>query len=86
MRGLFITLREPPLPFADTETTQPLDIFWCVVTPAASSTTGQRERPQPLSEPEPARAYAERIGGLTDCAYVLLFEHTHTVKLTDRFL
>jgi hypothetical protein len=86
MRGLSIALRKAPLALTDSEPPQSLDIFWCVVTPAASSPTGQRKRSQPLPESEPARAYAECIGGLTDCADALLFEHTHTVKLTDRFL
>jgi hypothetical protein len=76
MRGLFITPRKASLSFANTEAAQPLDIFWCVVAPAARSTAGQRQRPEPLAEPEPARSYTEFIGSLANRKCPLLREHT----------
>ncbi len=75
-----------PLALSDAETPEALDIIWGVVAPAALSPTGERQRSEPLAEPEPAAAYAELIGGLADGECALLLEHTHMLTLTGSFL
>ena len=86
MRALLMDLRKPSLPFADSETTQPVDVFRGVIAPASWRAASQGERPEPLAEPEPARGYAEFIGAFADRECTLLRKHAPTIKLTDRFL
>jgi hypothetical protein len=75
MRGLSITLREALLSFTNAEAAQPLDIFWGVVAPAARSTTGQRQRPESLAEPQPACADPELVRRFADAECPPLLGH-----------
>jgi hypothetical protein len=86
MRALFIALHETPLTFAHAEAPQPVYILGGVVTPTALSTAGERQRSQPLAEPEPTRAYAESAGGLANRECMLLLKHAPTLKLADKFI
>jgi hypothetical protein len=86
MWALLIASLKAPLALSDPEPPESFDILECVVTPAALVAAGERQRSKPLAETQPAPAYAEFIGGLTDGECALLFEHTHMLNLTDRFL
>jgi hypothetical protein len=83
MRELSITLRETALSLTDSEAAQTLNIFWCVVAPATSSTTGQRQRPEPLAKPEPASSHAEFVGALAYSECTRVFEHTYIESLVS---
>lgn len=80
MGGLFMRRLNLPLALSDAETPEPLDIVRGVIAPAALSPAGERQRSEPLAEPEPARSYAEFTGGLRDCECALS-KHTATVNL-----
>jgi hypothetical protein len=87
MRGVsLIVPREASLSFAYAESAQPLDILRRVAAPTALSTAGERQRSESLTEPEPARTYAELVGSLAYRECMLLLEHTLTLHLTCRCL
>jgi hypothetical protein len=79
-----IATLQTTLSLTDTEAPQPVYIFGGVVAPTALRAAGERQRTESLAEPEPARAYAELVGGLANCECVSLFEHTPRVNLADR--
>ena len=82
MRRLLITaLHKTTLSSADAKAPQPVYILGGVVAPTVLGTAGKRQSPESLAEPEPARAYAELVGGLANRECMLLFEHTATVRL-----
>jgi hypothetical protein len=70
---------------AYSEAAQPVYVLGGVVAPTASSAAGKRQRSEPLTEPEPARTYAELVRGLTNRECMLLLKHAPTLKLADRF-
>jgi hypothetical protein len=78
-RGLLIAARQAPLAFADTESAQTLDVFRGVKSPAVSSSPGEGERPKPLTESEPIRAYAELFSGFANPEWAL-FNHASTLS------
>jgi hypothetical protein len=80
MRGLPIASLKAPLTLSDAEAPESLDVPRRVVSPAALSTAGEWQRSESLPEPEPARSYAECIGGFSD-GECLLSKHTPTLKL-----
>jgi hypothetical protein len=86
MGGLFMLRLNLPLAHSDAEAPQPLDIVGGVVAPPALITPGERQRSEPLAEPEPAWGYTEFLGGFTDGECASLREHGHTIKLTYRFI
>jgi hypothetical protein len=84
--SLITCLRQMSFALTHTEAAQPLDVFRGVVAPPALGTTSEWQRAEPLSEPEPARTYAELVGRLADRECTLLLKHAPTVQLADRFL
>jgi hypothetical protein len=86
MLGLFIAAFQTTLPFADAKASQPVYILGGVISPTAVGAAGERKRPEPLTEPEPARSYAELVGSLTNRECTLLLKHAPTLKLADRFV
>jgi hypothetical protein len=86
MRELLIAALQTPLSLADTETPQSIYILGGVVAPSALSTAGERQRSEPLAEPEPARAYAELVGSLANRECILLLKHAPTLRLADKFV
>jgi hypothetical protein len=86
MRELLIAALQTPLSLADTETPQSIYILGGVVAPSALRTAGERQRSEPLAEPEPARAYAELVGSLANRECILLLKHAPTLRLADKFV
>jgi hypothetical protein len=86
MRELLIAALQTTLSLADTETPQSIYILGGVVAPSALSTAGERQRSEPLAEPEPARAYAELVGSLANRECILLLKHAPTLRLADKFV
>jgi hypothetical protein len=86
MRGLLTAALQTPFSLADAEAPQPVYVLGGVIAPAALSTACERQRSEPLAEPEPATAYAEFVGGLANGECVILLEHTPNLNLTDRFI
>ena len=86
MGGLLMRCLDLPLALSDAEAPEPLDIVRGVVAPAALSATGERQRSEPLTEPEPARAYAKFVGSLANRECMLLLKHTPTLNLADKVL
>jgi hypothetical protein len=86
MRGLLIDAVQTTLSRADAEAPQPVYSLGGIVAPTALSTAGERQRSQPLAEPEPTRAYAKLAGGLANRECILLLKHAPTLKLADKFI
>jgi len=86
MQELLIATLQTTLSLADTETPQSIYILGGVVAPSALSTAGERQRSEPLAEPEPARAYAELVGSLANRECILLLKHAPTLRLADKFV
>ena len=81
--GLLIAALQTALSLPDPEPPQPVNILGSVVSPTAVSAARKWQRSEPLTEPEPARAYAKCIGRLPDCA-VLFWAHADMLNLTDK--
>jgi len=86
MRGLLTALRKTALSLPDSEATQPVKVLDGVIPPPSRRATGQGKRSESFAEAEPARAYAELFGGLTNCECALLLEHARILNLTDKCL
>ena len=86
IRGSLIPALQAALSPTDAEAPQPVYILAGVVAPATVSAASERQRSEPLAEPEPARAYAELIGSFADSECMLLLKHAPTLKLADMFL
>ena len=84
MEGLSIALREATFSLADSKAAQPLEVFDGVIPPPSRRAAGQGECSEPFAEAEPARAYAEFFGGLTNRKCALLLEHAHMMNLADK--
>jgi hypothetical protein len=83
MRGLPIAAPQTTLSLTDAEAPQPVYVLGGVVPPPTWRTAGEGQCSKSLPESQPANAYAERIGGLSDRA-VRLWEHADMLDLTDR--
>ena len=84
--GLLIGALQATLSLADAEAPQSVYILGGVVAPTAWSSTGKRQRSEPLNEPEPTRTYAELVGGLTNRECMLLLKHAPTLEFAYRFV